>query len=114
HIARQQHFAVTSHERSQIDNVRIHPHAVHGEVTDAPARQEEVAAPITRDKSGHGRMIFFAQAHDDISARGDTLTVKVEDWSTQNLGQIKHCFDSPGAIDAMITRGMRSDAVSEP
>jgi hypothetical protein len=53
-------------------------------------------------------MILFTEAHDHIAQRSYTLAIKVENWSTQNLRQIKHGFDSPDAISRMIAREIRS------
>jgi hypothetical protein len=39
-------------------------------------------------------MVFLAQTHNYILERGDTLTIQVEDGTTQHLREIQHCLNS--------------------
>jgi hypothetical protein len=90
HVASKQDFAFATHERSQIENVRVQAHAVLIELSDAPTREEEVTTTITRDETSHRRMIVGAETHDDVFHRGDTFTFEVAYRTTQDLRQIKH------------------------
>jgi len=49
-------------------------------------------------------MILLTETHDGIAERCDTLAIEVEDRSTQDLRQIKHCLNSRWAISRMIAR----------
>ena len=49
----------------------------HHHVVDAPARQEEIAATVTRNKASDGRMIVAAETHDHILHGRDTFTFEV-------------------------------------
>src|SRR5215813_13871297 len=57
---------------------------------DSPARQKEISAAIPRDESGHRGMIVFAETHDHIVERGDTLAFEIDDRPTQYLRQVQH------------------------
>ena len=56
------------------------------QLSDAPARQEEIATTIARDDARDRRMIIGAEAHDDILDRGHTLALEVAYRPAQNLG----------------------------
>ena len=77
YVAREQHFTFATHERAQIEDVGIEPHAMLIQLGDAPAREKKIAAPITRDEARHGRMIVVAKTNDHVLHRRNTFTLQV-------------------------------------
>jgi hypothetical protein len=77
HVAGEQYFAFAANERAEIEDVGVEANAVLVEFGDAPAREEEVAAPVTRDETRDGRMIVLAKTDDHVLHRGDTFTFQI-------------------------------------
>src|SRR5205085_3484167 len=65
HIAHKENLALAPRELAQLEYVGVEPDALAVEPDDFGAREEDVAALVTRDYPCHRRVVF-AEAHDHV------------------------------------------------